>query len=769
MLRFSRRPFHHGQVVAQVDDEFFPMLGAAIEPAAMKIAAAVATVQACLDHDRYTLLGTHSLAEADSYCEILVVDCRCDGIPSHPVADIRYPERLALLFPNDGTQPHVYAFRTDFPKVLHLMQTDESSIRAFCLYFEPWSAARITWTPRRFLDRIIWWLEQNAIGKLHRGDQPLERLFFPFKHQIFLNFEVAEAIEKAGIQLDVSRINEPNDSRHIYGAKLVEEGGPVSNSPVVPVILKFDGLVHGVQEYYPRTLGQLSDQIRARGADFLAAIEKTIVDRCEGSPIPLASANYHGLLLLSLSMVRAPSQVTERRDFQAFGFPGGIGALGEALGWLSRDSKQGFVYSPLIGKTGPQSDKWRSLLLEPIEVVEGVSEERIRALADVENATAQFKGVIAGAGALGSSLINFWAREAWGTWTVFDNDLLRPHNVVRHEAKADDVGRNKALTMATFANSIHPRRQAVTAACSRELTEFDGATTRAAIDGAALLVDASTSLDVPRNAALSEYAPRTATLFLTPLGTASVLMLEDKGRQLRVDQIETQYYRALIRNDWGERHLEGNFREYWVGAGCRDLSTVISPEAIQLHAALLSSQLRQRASKEDASLLILESRTDGSIESHRIALDQGHRIRRGEWTILIDEGLLETSRTIRAEALPRETGGVLLGTIDHHRKVIALVEAMGPPPDSVKSQSSFERGIEGVEATIKSANARTAGFVGYVGEWHSHPPKVAAKMSRDDFEQILHLTIHLAADGDPSVMLIVGDNSDWQVYVGMAL
>jgi integrative and conjugative element protein (TIGR02256 family) len=750
-------------------EEFFELTGTVIDPAAMKIAAAIATLQACRDYERYKVLDVRTFNGTSGCCEILVVECQCDRIPSHPVADIRYPERLALWFPDDGSQPHVYALRKDFPKVLHLMQTDEGSIRAFCLYFEPWSAARITWTPRRFLDRIIWWLEQNAVGKLHRGDQPLERLFFPFKHQIFLNFEVAEAIKKPDIQLDVWRINDPSDSRRVYGAMLVEKGEPVSNTSVAPIVVEFDGLVHGVQEYYPRTLGQLSDQIKARGGNFLEAIEKIIVDRCRGNPIPFASASHAGLLLLSLSMVREPSQVTERRDFQAFGFSGGVGALGEAFGWLSRDSKKGFVYSPLIGKTGPQLDDWRELSLEPIEVIEGLAEERIRALTDVDNTTAQFTGIIAGAGALGSSLINLWAREAWGTWAVFDNDLIRPHNVVRHEATAENVGQNKALTMEALANAIHPRRKAVAAAFSTELAEFESAANRAATAGAALLVDASTSLDVPRNAALSEHAPRTATLFLTPLGTASVLMLEDKVRQLRVDQIEAQYYRALIRNAWGEHHLDGNFREYWVGAGCRDLSAVISPEAIQLHAALLSSQLRKNVTKSDANLAIFETREEGGVESRRVALKCGYRRQHGDWAILIDEGLLETARKLRAEALPAETGGVLLGTIDHHRKVIALVDAIGPPPDSVKTQTSFERGTEGVESVIKNANDRTAGFVTYVGEWHSHPPKVAAKMSRDDFEQILHLTIHLAADGDPSVMLIVGGKNDWQTYIGVAL
>jgi hypothetical protein len=78
-------------------------------------------------------------------------------------------------------------------------------------------------------------------------------------------------------------------------------------------------------------------------------------------------------------------------------------------------------------------------------------------------------------------------------------------------------------------------------------------------------------------------------------------------------------------------------------------------------------------------------------------------------------------------------------------------------PDSVGTPVSFERGIQGLTEAVGEVQTRTAGLVGYAGEWHSHPARVAPAMSPDDLPQIVHVTLQLCMDGDPCVMLIVGD------------
>ena len=55
---------------------------------------------------------------------------------------------------------------------------------------------------------------------------------------------------------------------------------------------------------------------------------------------------------------------------------------------------------------------------------------------------------------------------------------------------------------------------------------------------------------------------------------------------------------------------------------------------------------------------------------------------------------------------------------------------------------------------------RTANIIGYVGEWHSHPPEASTKPSHDDFNLLTYLAQELNNDGFPALMLIVGEHCE---------
>ena len=90
--------------------------------------------------------------------------------------------------------------------------------------------------------------------------------------------------------------------------------------------------------------------------------------------------------------------------------------------------------------------------------------------------------------------------------------------------------------------------------------------------------------------------------------------------------------------------------------------------------------------------------------------------------------------------------------------MVVVVDALPAPMDSEASPGSFERGLEGVSDAVFEARRRTAGVVGYIGEWHSHPRGYGALPSGDDKFQLAYLTLGLALEGLPAVMLIVGDD-----------
>ena len=288
-----------------------------------------------------------------------------------------------------------------------------------------------------------------------------------------------------------------------------------------------------------------------------------------------------------------------------------------------------------------------------------------------------------------------------------------------------------------------------------------------AIRDANVLVDATTTLDVPRDWSMRDL-PRTASVFLTPSGLGAVLLLENEARSIRVAALEAQYYRSILHQDWGDEHLR-HTHPVQVGHGCRDRSVILSAGQVTLHAALLDQGLRRALASPLAAihLWIMDERT-GAVSFHDTLVHAVKHLTRGAWTVYWDANLEADLHTMRAAALPDETGGILLGVVDHKVHTIHLVEACPAPRNSSASPNSFIRGTVGVEDTRQRCLIRTGGIVDYVGEWHSHPHVASACPSVTDVTLLARLSEALAADGVPALMVIAGHEGDLSISLGEA-
>jgi integrative and conjugative element protein (TIGR02256 family) len=140
----------------------------------------------------------------------------------------------------------------------------------------------------------------------------------------------------------------------------------------------------------------------------------------------------------------------------------------------------------------------------------------------------------------------------------------------------------------------------------------------------------------------------------------------------------------------------------------------------------------------------------------------------GNLSLFIDSGLEEKLHELRVQGLPEETGGILLGYHDLNVNALVLVDALSAPPDSKRSTSYFERGVQGLTRAVNDASRRTAGIVGYVGEWHSHPQGYSSAPSAADVRQLVYLTLGMADDGLPAVSAIVSEK-DVQLMAGVVV
>ncbi|HBO1950431.1 TPA: ThiF family adenylyltransferase [Pseudomonas aeruginosa] len=690
-------------------------------------------------------------ASGMSRTEYIVIDAGDGSVDAGNPGGIRRQERLAIgINPQYRVPILVHALRKDFPPLSHQHPRAPGHPRTLCLFDHDWSAVQISWTPERFIARMFWWLRESAQLKLHRDDQPLEQLFYMSPCQLILPANYADYAAASGKTLTFLRVGE--------GQSLILRAVPFTPSAQSRAIQVVSIAVPPVDSTtvveLPDTLGALQDQLEVWGSDLSKPLYDSVFEAiAEG--VSSSEGVGEGLLIL-LWVPRTRQGEPERIDILGFLMTSSLFELAKAFDMLGPPDADGrCLRIALVG--GQTGTDWRSLEPVPVEVRSALTANMARDLSAVSTENAQFEGVLAGLGGLGGALADLWIRQGWGHWTFIDPDRLMPHNLSRHVAFDYDIGQEKVDVMQGHAARIYPD-EPLPGAIAKSILSQDTDVLNA-LGQAQLVVDVTTTLHAPRELARTANAPRTASLFLTPSGLSSVMILEDQARQQRVDGMEGQYYRAILNNEWGREHLANHLGDRWVGGGCRDISVRISDECIHVHAGILSRQLRQSVAKPEARLCVWAyDEQSGAIASHEVSLSEVFTTTSNGWTIKYDAALVDKLKQARLAALPNEIGGSIIGITDLKAGTLVIVDVLPTPPDSQSSPSHFIRGEKGQQEALEEVQGRTARVVDYLGEWHSHPDGVPARPSQND-ESLLN-TVHrkMSVEGLPALMVIVASN-----------
>lgn len=696
--------------------------------------------------------------------EALVVDVACDEIPNRNPVGLRSPERMAIVVGASGNSPPaVLALRQDFPGVMHLNATPAGEPRSLCLYFEPHRSVMRSWTAPKFLRRIQWWLLKTSQGALHAADQPLELPFFDTGWELVIPAEFDQLRQRADLRFFASFI----EPAHLRGTStLMLHAATIGSAKVEGLgiaIIDCPPIIQGSRTDIPSTLGTAADELAGRGLDFAALLRDNLWQQIQPNGEALKGASERFVVVLNIPVCREAGAPAERTQRLALLTTVGRLELGLRLGAYTRVDGRVFKDTPIGGRAPTEGD-WRSLVTLPAAVLDAPSRTAFRTLSATPNQGPD-AAVLVGAGALGSELLDLWTRAGWGFWTIIDSDHVKPHNLARHAAFFNQIGQPKASACQALVDLTHGAagvaRAIVADACDRT-SEVVGT----ALAGASLVVDCSTTVDFPRLTSTSTHAARHASVFLTPNGRGSVLLLEDLGRECRLRTLEAQYYRALLNHAWGQHHLDGHLGSFWSGASCRDISYKLPHSSVVAHAATLAEQLTHRHAQPRAVIQAWHRDPQtGAVEVFDVPVHAPIVRPHGPLTVHLDNGLEDKLRQLRAERLPEETGGVLLGYHDLNLGEVVVVDVLPPPPDSRHSTGHFERGVEGLLESYGEVQRRTGNVVGYLGEWHSHPPGHNARQSPDDLLQLFKLALGMADDGLPVIQLIVGER-DLELYSG---
>lgn len=691
-----------------------------------------------------------SIQEVDGY-DCLTIDMGPMEIPQYPINPVMVIEQVRI-FVADKEIPSVYC-RDDFPVVPHLNVLPDGH-KTLCLFDVSFEEIKYTFNASMFLDRIIWWFEQTARGKLHQVDQPLEP-YFPGAQDILILHA-----DNAGHFVRLQKTDTLN------GAIYQEIPLDSSTEGKVYTLLRI-----GIQKIYteniinrmPTTLGELDAAFDEQITEGLKScipviwtIKQTSLYQQLFHQRETELRNSAVLLEIRISLAREKGGAPERYHLKAFQVADNFQSLYQAFGY--QKTRKGKL------EKVQETEKYKNIPITPFEVICSFNRVTASVLNERHSRNADDTFVQIGVGALGSQIANNCIRSGYGKWTYIDPDVLYPHNLARHCLNENSIGYNKAQAMQLYANSLFSNREeAVTKAIPANVF---GPNVQeeiiAAIREANLVVDCSASVAVGRYLS-HELAgsTRAVSFFMNPSGTALIMLLENADRSISLDTLEMQYYRLLTRNTELHDHLKSDHRVLY-SSTCRSTSLVYPQENAAIFAGISTKAIKQANDLREASIMVWNW-NDLSIKRYEETAEVFHKIMCNGWTVKVSPSLMEKLYSQRKEKLPNETGGVLIGSYDFAHNICYIVDAIDSPSDSQEYPRAYIRGSNGLYEKVCENENITIGNLTYIGEWHSHPTD-STNPSDDDKKLLNAITDYAFTQSSPGCMMIVGDTR-FSVYL----
>ena len=708
--------------------------------------AVVRYVQDSLDHPFAMLISAEHRDDRD----VVDVGLEPELVQDRRVAIIpREPVRIVFEAPDDSVQPLVRSLRPDFPEgQVHTNLVRDADGLALCVWEENWHDLSRTMTVQMLIERIRAWLAAMASGRLHTEDQSLEPL---------LPASVNTLVIPPGTMTGPWHIAELHNRDGRYIMLLSEEAPAEAKRRQIAIFHRdLPSQVHRALAERPYDLGALCKLLTTFGVDLMKELAQWL---CLPEQTARAS-NQMLVLMFAIPLRRTADGPNEVLEVWAYSAGETVASFGEKLGITlthvegrTAGTAKNLGPRPDVDLTGIPLPGWRV-----VQRLDRATARRYSAFARTENP----KLVAIGAGAIGSNIVMNTVRVGIGEWTVIDNDIVLPHNTVRQTQTNLHVGSPKAETLRDEANLILAEVGVTAIVADLLLPDGKAEEIDTALKASDLVVDFSASPAVTGHLA-DQDLKRAASFFFSPDGADLVVLAEDAKRELRLDDVEAQYFLTVATTPILYDHLStARMDAIRYANACQDLSRPLPPWQVQMLCGLASGQLVELLGRESAQAQIWRLKPEsGAITPVPIALKPVHRFGVVGQRVIISDGVIERIRSLRKQAEPNETGGVLIGTYDLVRGVVHVLEALSAPADSRQSPTYFVRGAKDLLPLVNGLADRTAGRLRYVGEWHSHPDGAAARPSADDEKVFQHLRANLGPAGSPYAMMICGGERAW--------
>lgn len=699
--------------------------------------------------------------------EIVIFDLEVER-PQDVKYDIRNKERIGVIFSNSKISiPETLALRSDFPQAPHLNLRKYEIPKNLCLFNEDASEVMRRWTPLMFIEQIRQWLKLTAKGTLHQEDQPLEPIMLYSAGTIILNDGIDGRItEEVIVPIDVCCISDIKDPHKVLTTQSKGSNAESKNIQFVATGYISEPTTHGIVRSLPRTIAELSKMVEECGLCLIEELRKTLKAWDADKKNVANIKGSHLIIIIVFQKTRIDGGLVEDKERWAFLCEGTLSEVGADLGvWESRGGEDGLLLKIDNEKKG------ENITVFPLKTVCSFSREIAANLSNIKF-TENDEIALVGVGAMGSHFLLNTVRGGIGRWSIIDDDILLPHNLARHALDGHWIGHYKADSLSIIINRMFDMADEIPVAIPLVANVLSPGKNLQLLEStfhkASVIVDASASVGVARQITLDTCSEaRRLSIFFTPSGKASVFLSEDKKRLCPLDILEMQYYRTVVTLDCLKDHLtaDGQFIRY--AQSCRDLTSLIPQDLVALHASIAAGAFKKVIQNTDAfgGIWTIDPNNSG-VNFTPVQPMPVIKIDGGDWQVRTDEAFISKLLRSRAEKLPNETGGVIIGSYDMQRQIIYLVDTILSPPDSEEWPALYIRGCKGLLPEIERIEKLTAGNLVYVGEWHSHPDGVKTNPSTADMEAFIWLSNHMKADGLPPLMVIVGEHHSPSVYVG---
>lgn len=696
-----------------------------------------------------------SSTATDNSWELLEVDIVAIELPQYPVFPVKAIEHVKIKIV-DNYLPEVFC-RQDFPIVPHL-NIYENGDKTLCLFDVTFHDIKYMFNASMFINRIVYWFSKTARGELHQPDQPLEPFFPSVNNATILN------VNKHANDSPFIRFEEiKTTSGRLLTEIPLQENGRGRLFACLHIAIKktySDNIINSL----PKTLFDLNS---AFDEDILQEIDRCILPIWaikQNSKeymqlfhqVETALKNCALVILVRISLARSPAAEPERFELKAFTIETTFQTLYRAFGYCKEGTK-------LVKKQDLISAQEIRIIQH--EVLCHLNRNLAQDLNGAHNSGCNSSFFQVGLGAFGSQIANNCIRSGYGKWTYIDPDIVYPHNLSRHCLNASDIGQNKAKAMCDYSERVYPDK---TDSCVNTFMETNILTPNLKDDFIEVIKSSSMIIDTSASVAVERYIchelaghTRCVSFFMNPTGSCAVMLLEDEKREVTLDVLEMQYYNILVNNLKYHKHLKSEFRLIY-SSSCRSTSLKYPQDNVAIFAGLCSKAIKDAINNAKGLIAIWEIDVL-TIDSEIYLPDPYKNLTCDDWTIKIAYQIETKFYENRKKKLPCETGGVLIGSYDYERKICYIVDFISSPEDSIESPRSYIRGSNGLLEKMKKIEDITAGNLGYVGEWHSHPND-CTRQSQDDKMLMQSIAEYNATQSCPGCMVIVGE-SHFSVYL----